>query len=65
MDKETKRFVAERCLQVEQKLKTRLRHEIDALARIIAKTVKELATKEELLSLQEQVHDLKRSTERR
>lgn len=60
MDKKTREFVTERCRQVERKLANDLRHEIDALARTVARTVKTLATKEEVLDLQEQVEDLKR-----
>ena len=61
MDTEVKQFVAKRCVQIERKLTLRLEREIAKLARMIATTVKELATKEEFLSLQEQVEDLKRS----
>ena len=61
MENKIKEFVTTRCLQVERKLAARLRREIDALARIVARTVKTMATKEELLSLQEQVEEWRRS----
>jgi hypothetical protein len=60
MDREAKEFVAKRCLQVERKLAARLTREIEALARIIAKTVKTLPTKEDVLSLQEELDELRR-----
>lgn len=61
MDKEIRRFVTKRCLQVERKLTVRLEREVGALARIVAKTVKTLPTKEDVISLQELVDELRRS----
>ena len=61
MDKELRQFVAERCFQMERKLTDRLRHETEALGRMVARTVKTLATKEDLLDLQERIEVLERS----
>ena len=61
MDDNVKQFVTEQCLEVERKLADRLRRQIHGLARIIVKTVETLPTKEDVLGLQEQLDELRRS----